>query len=132
MQCETYCYREIEGEQLQKIEVEHPKKDRDHKIHVDNVPKRREFPEFNLDKDFGRLKLNDFGFRHEEDDFFKRFNHFGNANNLGNAVMRNPGGRLDVNIDGRVRRHSDIDMIPAGRNVHDIQAFIDQHDTYDG
>ena len=132
--------REIQVEKPKRIEAEKPKKEREIKIHVENVPKRREFQDFNLlDKDFGKLKLNDFGFKHDDDDFFKKkFDHFGNDKNLGKPVMRNPGprvspGKLDVNIDGRNRRHSDIDMIPAGRNVHDIQIpAADQHATYDG
>ena len=104
---------------------------------MENVPKRREFPDFNLlDNDFGKLRLNDLGFKHHDDDFFKKkFNHFDDDNNFGKPVMRNPGprqspGKLDVIIDGRNRRHSDIEMIPA-RKINDIQT-PEQHATYDG
>ena len=59
---EMFTVREIQVEKPKRIEVEKPKKEREIKIHVENVPKRREFQDFNLlDKDFGKLKLNDFG-----------------------------------------------------------------------
>ena len=134
-----FTSRKIQVEKPKRIEAEQPKKEREIKIHVENVPKRKEFPDYNLlDKDFGKLRMNDFGFQLREDDFFKKkLDQIGNDNNFGKPVMRNPGprvtpGKLDVKIDGRNRRHSDIDMIPAGRNVHDIQTPADQHATHDG
>ena len=133
-------FREIQVEKPKKIEAEQPKKEREIKIHVEKVPKRREFPDLNLlGEDFGKLKLNNFGFKHHDEDFFdKKFDQFGfgNDNKFGKPVMRNPRprqspGKLDVIIDGRNRRHSDIDMIPA-RKIIDIQTPNDKHETYDG
>ena len=133
--CFNMFFREIQVEKPKKIEAEQPKKEREIKIHVEKVPKRREFPDLNLlDKDFGKL-----GFKHHDEDFFdKKFDQFGfgNDNKFGKPVMRNPRprqspGKLDVIIDGRNRRHSDIDMIPA-RKIIDIQTPNDKHETYDG
>jgi len=123
--------RENQAEKLNRIDAEQPKKEREIKIHVENVPRRRDFPEFNLlDREFGKLKLNDHGFKLPDNDFF---NDFG----FESPILRNPGrrkspGYLDIEIDGRNRRHSDIDMIPAARNIYDMQYPEDHHATYDG